>query len=171
MRILMRIVAESSAASPHHGMLEPFAPAAMPIPLPVLPPLPPLVPPLPALVTLLALLLYLATALLVGRARFRHGVLPPASDGPEPFQRAVRVQQNTLEQLVFFLPSLWLAALFASERWASLLGFIWVGARVAYAAGYLQAPEKRGPGFGIGFLAGVVLWLMALAGVLGALGT
>ncbi|MEX1318082.1 MAG: MAPEG family protein [Synechococcaceae cyanobacterium] len=135
----------------------------MPIPLPVLPPL---VPPLPALVTLLALLLYQATGLLVGRARFRHGVKPPATDGPEPFQRALRVQQNTLEQLVFFLPALWLAALFASERWASLLGFIWVGARVAYAAGYLQAPERRGPGFGIAFLAALALWLMALAAVL-----
>ncbi|MGL6134138.1 MAG: MAPEG family protein [Prochlorococcaceae cyanobacterium] len=138
----------------------------MPIPLPVLPPL---VPALPALVTLLALLLYLATVMLVGRARFRHGIKPPASDGPEPFLRALRVQQNTLEQLVFFLPSLWLAALFASESWASLLGFIWVGARVAYAAGYLQAPEKRGPGFGISLLAGVALWLVALAGVLNAL--
>ncbi|MCP9886678.1 MAPEG family protein [Cyanobium sp. ATX 6A2] len=138
----------------------------MPIPLPVLPPL---VPALPALVTLLALLLYLATVMLVGRARFRHGIKPPASDGPEPFLRALRVQQNTLEQLVFFLPSLWLAALFASESWASLLGFIWVGARVAYAVGYLQAPEKRGPGFGISLLAGVALWLVALAGVLNAL--
>lgn len=139
----------------------------MPLPLPVLPAQ---LPALPALVTLLALLLYQATGLLVGRARFRHGVKPPASDGPEPFQRALRVQQNTLEQLVFFLPSLWLAALLASPRWASLLGFIWVGARVAYAAGYLQAPEKRGPGFGISFLAALALWLMALIGVLRALG-
>jgi glutathione S-transferase len=136
----------------------------MPLPLPVV--LSARMPALPALVTLLALVLYLATAMLVGRARLRHGVKPPASDGPEPFQRALRVQQNTLEQLVFFLPSLWLAALFASARWASLLGFIWVGARVAYAAGYLQAPEKRGPGFGIAFLAAAVLWLMALVGVL-----
>ncbi len=139
----------------------------MPLPLPVVPTAQ--LPALPALVTLLAVLLYLATALLVGRARFRHGVKPPASDGPEPFQRALRVQQNTLEQLVFFLPSLWLAALFADVRWASLLGFIWVGARVAYAVGYLQAPEKRGPGFGISFLAALALWLMALVGVLRAL--
>lgn len=138
----------------------------MALPLPVLPAQ---LPPLPALVSLLALLLFQATAMLVGRARIRHGVKPPASDGPEPFQRALRVQQNTLEQLLFFLPSLWLAALFASERWASLLGFIWVGARVAYAAGYLQAPEKRGPGFGISFLAAVALWLMATVGVLQAL--
>jgi len=142
----------------------------MAFPLPVLPARPPVVPELPALVTLLALLLYLATVMLVGRARFRHGVKPPSSDGPEPFQRALRVQQNTLEQLVFFLPSLWLAALLVSVRWASLLGFIWVGARVAYAAGYLQAPEKRGPGFGISFLAAMALWLMAAVGALRALG-
>lgn len=141
--------------------------AAMPVPLPVVVPAP--LPALPALVSLLALLLYQATALLVGRARVRHGVRPPATDGPEPFQRAVRVQHNTLEQLVFFLPSLWLAALFGDVRWASLLGFIWVAARVAYAAGYLQAPARRGPGFGISFLAALGLWLMAGFGVLRAL--
>jgi glutathione S-transferase len=139
----------------------------MPLPLPVV--LSARLPAMPALVTLLALLLFLATAMLVGRARLRHGVKPPAIDGPEPFQRALRVQQNTLEQLVFFLPSLWLAALFASARWASLLGFLWVGARLAYAVGYLQAPEKRGPGFGIGFLAAVALWVLALVGVVRAL--
>jgi glutathione S-transferase len=56
------------------------------------------------------------------------------------------VQQNTLEQLVFFLPVFWLAALMGSETWASLLGFIWVGGRVAYGVGYRLAPNKRGPG-------------------------
>ncbi len=128
------------------------------------------VPPLPALVTLLALLLLQGTGLLVGRARFRHGVKPPSCDGPEPFQRALRVQQNTLEQFLFFLPAFWLAVLFSDLAWASLLGFVWVGARIAYAVGYLQAPEKRGPGFGLAFLASFALWVMATVGVVLALG-
>jgi glutathione S-transferase len=126
-------------------------------------------PALPALVTVAALATYQATALLVGRARFQHGVKPPASSGPEPFERALRVQQNTLEQLVFFLPALWLAALLDNQAVASALGFVWVGGRIAYVVGYLQAPEKRGPGFGISFLAAAVLLVMALVGAVRAL--
>lgn len=128
-----------------------------------------MVPPIPALISLLALLVYQATALVVGRARFQHGVKPPATTGPEPFERAVRVQQNTLEQLVFFLPVFWLAVLLDNPAVASVVGLIWVGGRVAYAVGYLQAPEKRGPGFGISFLSAAVLLVMAVVGAIRAL--
>ena len=99
------------------------------------------------------------------QARVKHKVMPPATSGPEEFERALRVQQNTLEQLVFFLPTFWLAALLGSETWACLLGFIWVGGRVAYGIGYRQAPGKRGPGFGISFLSSVALLVMAIVGV------
>jgi len=120
-------------------------------------------------VSVLALATYQTTALLVGRARVQHQVKPPASSGPEPFERALRVQQNTLEQLVFFLPCLWLAALLDNTTVASGLGLVWVGGRIAYAVGYLQAPEKRGPGFGISFLSSAALLVMALAGSIRAL--
>jgi glutathione S-transferase len=124
------------------------------------------VPAIPALITLLALAVYQATALAVGRARFRHGVKPPATSGPEPFERALRVQQNTLEQLVFFLPVFWLATLLDNPAIAAMLGLVWVGGRIAYAVGYLQAAEKRGPGFGISFLSSAVLLVMALVGAI-----
>ncbi|WP_398334106.1 MAPEG family protein [Vulcanococcus sp.] len=123
------------------------------------------IPALPAVVTLAALITYQGTAMAVGQARVKHKVMPPASTGPEPFECAVRVQQNTLEQLVFFLPTFWLAALLGSPDWASLLGFIWVGGRIAYGVGYRIAPGKRGPGFGISFLSSVVLLVMAIVGV------
>ena len=119
-------------------------------------------PALPAVVTLAALIAYQGTVMAVGQARVKHKVLPPASSGPEGFERAMRVQQNTLEQLVFFLPTFWLAALLSSEAWASLLGFIWVGGRVAYGVGYRQDPAKRGPGFGISFMASAALLVMAI---------
>jgi glutathione S-transferase len=119
-------------------------------------------PALPAVVTLAALIAYQGTVMAVGQARVKHKVLPPASSGPEGFERAMRVQQNTLEQLVFFLPTFLLAALLGSEAWASLLGFIWVGGRVAYGVGYRQDPAKRGPGFGISFLASAALLVMAI---------
>ena len=123
------------------------------------------IPALPAVVTLAALITYQGTAMAVGQARVKHKVMPPATTGPEPFECAVRVQQNTLEQLVFFLPTFWLAALLGSPDWASLLGFIWVGGRIAYGVGYRIAPGKRGPGFGISFLSSVVLLVMATVGV------
>lgn len=124
------------------------------------------VPTLPAVVTLAALITYQGTAMAVAQARLKHKVLPPASSGPEPFERALRVQQNTLEQLVFFLPSFWLAALLVCEGWASLLGFIWVGGRIAYGVGYRQAPAKRRLGFAISFVSSTVLLAMAIVGVL-----
>lgn len=126
--------------------------------------------PLPALVTLVAMAGFLVTVMLVGAARVKHGVKPPAVVGPEPFERALRVQQNTLEQLMFFLPSFWLAEVFSNEAVATALGFIWLGGRVAFAVGYLQAAEKRAAGFAISFISGIVLLVMALVGVLARLG-
>ena len=123
------------------------------------------IPALPAVVTLAALITYQGTAMAVGQARVQHKVMPPASSGPEEFERALRVQQNTLEQLVFFLPTFCLAALLGSETWACLLGFLWVGGRIAYGVGYRQAPGKRGPGFGISFLSSIALLVMAIVGV------
>jgi len=51
-----------------------------------------------------------------------------------------------------------------SETWASLLGLIWVGGRVAYGVGYRLASNKRGPGFGISFLCSIALLVMAIVG-------
>jgi glutathione S-transferase len=132
---------------------QPPAPSAMSVPL------------LPAVVTLAALITYQGTAMAVGQARLKHKVMPPATSGPEDFERALRVQQKTLEQLVFFLPAFWLGALLGDQGLACLLGFLWVGGRIAYGIGYRQAPAKRGPGFGISFLSSAALLVMAVVGV------
>lgn len=121
---------------------------------------------LPALVTLLATGLYLVTSFQVGRARGQHKVRPPAVTGPPAFERVLRVQQNTLEQLAFFLPVFWLAVLFNDLRLASALGFLWVGGRVGFAIGYSRAVEQRAPGFLIALLASVLLFGLALTGVI-----
>ena len=68
-----------------------------------------------AAVTLLALLLYLVIGLNVAEARIKYKVRAPAVTGDEHFDRAYRVQMNTLEQMTFFLPSLWLCAFYLSE--------------------------------------------------------
>ncbi|BAD79286.1 glutathione S-transferase [Synechococcus elongatus PCC 6301] len=125
--------------------------------------------PLIAVISALALILYQVLAFNVGRARARYQVKPPQVSGPPEFERVYRVQQNTLEQLVFFLPSLWLFAGFVNETAAASLGGIWIFGRILYAWGYYQAPEKRGPGFGISFLSSAVLAIGALIGGLLAL--
>ena len=117
------------------------------------------------LVTVLALVLFFVVTINVGRARVKSGIKPPQMLGDPEFERAVRVQQNTLEQLVLFLPALWIFAIVVSPIYAAGLGAVWLVGRVLYAWGYYQAAEKRGPGFGISSLAAIVLILGALIGV------
>ena len=124
---------------------------------------------LPALTTLVALLLYVVVSINVGRARMKFKVAAPAVTGSPDFERVYRVQMNTLEQLVAFLPALWLFAFFLSPLWASAIGAAWIVGRVLYALGYYSAAEKRGAGFAISFFAFAALWGGACWGVVSAL--
>ena len=122
-----------------------------------------------ALITLLALLLYFVVIGIVGRARSKYGIKAPAVTGNAHFERAYRVQMNTVEQMVFFLPSLWLYAILVSDKGAAAGGLIWVAARVLYAVNYLRDPDTRGPGAMISVLAAAGLFLGAAYGVARAL--
>ncbi len=124
---------------------------------------------LPALVTLLTMLLLLGTTLIVGRARGTYAIKAPATSGHPAFERAYRVQMNTLEQTVLFLPALWLAASFGFSGWAGIAGLVWLAGRGWYAAAYLKDPAKRGPGFGLGMLGLLALLVMAGIGVVRAM--
>ncbi len=125
--------------------------------------------PLPALVSLLALLLYFVVTINVGRARAKYGIPAPQMSGNPDFERVLRVQQNMLEQLIFFLPALWIFCFYLNPLWGSGLGMLWVAGRALYAWGYYQAAEKRGPGFAIASLSSLVLVLAGLVGVVLAL--
>lgn len=120
---------------------------------------------LPELVILLSVALLFATMFFTGRARAKHGIKAPATTGHPAFERAYRVQMNTLEQVVMFLPTLWLAARFGNPTWAGVLGLVWLLGRVWYTAAYLRDPARRGPGFGLAMLAWAVLFLLAIYGV------
>lgn len=124
---------------------------------------------LPSLVTAIALVVYFIVTLNVGRARAKYQVKPPATSGSPEFDRVLRVQQNMLEQLVLFLPALWLFSVYVSPVWGAALGVIWVIGRILYAWGYYQAAEKRGLGFGINVLSLLILLLGGLVGVVGVL--
>jgi len=121
-----------------------------------------------ALITLLTVVLMIVTAMLVGKARSTHGVKAPATTGHPDFERAFRVQANTLESALAFLPALWIAGSYSSSKIAAVLGAVWLLGRVLYITGYLKAAEKRGMGFIISFLALVGLlgfgaWGIAVA--------
>jgi glutathione S-transferase len=119
-----------------------------------------------AIVTALALLEYVVISFLVGRARGKYGIKAPATSGHPMFERTFRVHQNTLEQMVVFLPALWLFGLFVSSTWGAAVGLLFIIGRVLYVQGYLADPEKRGPGFLLGFVANIVLLIGGLIGAL-----
>ena len=120
---------------------------------------------LPALVTLLAVLLQFGTMWAVGHARGKYGIKAPATSGDPAFERAYRVQMNTLENTVMFLPTLWLAASYGFSGWAGIAGLVWIVGRVWYALAYLQDAGKRGPGFALGMIGWAATLVMAGIGV------
>ena len=129
--------------------------------------------PFVAIVTMLALGQFFWLALQVARARRRYGVAAPATTGNEVFERHFRVQMNTLEQLVLFLPSLWIFAHYISPLWAAALGMLFVIGRAIYATSYVRDPKSRSLGFGLSafptfaMMIGIVVWAVR-AIVLGA---
>jgi glutathione S-transferase len=119
-----------------------------------------------ATVTCLSILLYLFAGFGVARARKTFGVKAPATTGHPDFERAFRVQMNTLEWMPIFLPSLWLFAIYISDALAAAIGVVWIAGRILYIIGYSQAANKRGTGFGVQALAAMVLLLGALGAIL-----
>ncbi len=120
---------------------------------------------LPALVTLLTVLLLFGTLFAAGHARGKYGIEAPAVSGHPVFERAYRVQMNTLEASVMFLPTLWLAAHYGFSGWAGVAGLVWLIGRIWYAAAYLADAGKRGPGFVLALLGWAATLVMACIGV------
>jgi uncharacterized MAPEG superfamily protein len=118
-----------------------------------------------AFVALLALIEYLAISIMTGRARGQYGVKAPATTGHPIFERWLRVQQNTIEQLVIFLPALFLFASYVSPRWGALLGLVFVTGRAIYARSYVADPESRSLGFGLTVIPNILLLLGTLLAV------
>jgi glutathione S-transferase len=119
-----------------------------------------------AIVALLALLEYMIISMLCGQARGRYDVQAPATTGHPVFERWYRVQMNTLEQLVVFLPALFLFARFVSPHWAGWLGLVFIVGRAIYARSYVADPASRSLGFGLTFIPNVLLVLGALLGAI-----
>lgn len=121
------------------------------------------------IVTALALIQFTVFGFKVGSARGRLGVKAPATTGNETFERYFRVQQNTMEALVVFLPGLYLFSHYFSPLIATALGVVYLIGREVYAASYVKDPAKRSAGYGLSFLPAMILLAGGLIGAIRAL--
>lgn len=101
---------------------------------------------------------------LVGRARAKYRVLPPAVSGHEVFDRIFRAQVNSVEQLVMFLPALYIASKYWPSLYIAAVGVVYLLGRIIYWRSYV-AGQNRGLGFML--TAGSTIALLA-AGLFGA---
>ena len=86
-----------------------------------------------AIVTGLVLVEYMVLAARVGLNREKFGVAAPATSGNEIWERHFRVQQNTVEQLIIFLPALWVFGYYTSAPIGAALGVAFLVGRAVYA--------------------------------------
>ncbi|MCL2657900.1 MAG: MAPEG family protein [Betaproteobacteria bacterium] len=108
--------------------------------------------PLTTGITLLIVLLMFGVAANVGYARERYGVKAPAMTGNEYFERAYRIQSNTMEWAMIFLPTLWIFACYVGDLHALIAGLVGLAGRILYAVSYQRDPKTRSTGFMLGML-------------------
>jgi glutathione S-transferase len=117
-----------------------------------------------AIVTVAGLIEFFWFGVLVARARAKYGISAPATTGNDVFERYFRVHMNTLEQLILFLPALWIFAYFISPIWAAALGVVFLIGRPIYCASYVRDPKSRSLGFALtalptmAMLVGILVW-------------
>jgi len=120
---------------------------------------------LTAWITLAAMTMYIWVFANVGNARKKFQISAPVCEGPIEFQSVLRVQANTVEQMILFFPALWMCAIFLGDLWGAAGGALWVVGRVIYALGYYEDPKKRSLGFGISSFATLALMLGTIVGL------
>tara|TARA_R110000868_G_scaffold107263_8_gene293464 strand:+ start:2556 stop:2954 length:399 start_codon:yes stop_codon:yes gene_type:complete len=119
--------------------------------------------------TLAVVLITLLFAARTGAARGKTGVKAPAMSGSDEFERANRVHLNTVEQLVMFLPVLWIFATQMGDLAAGIAALVWVIGRVLYSQAYMADPATRTIGFVIGLAALAIPFLISAGMIIGGL--
>lgn len=115
------------------------------------------------IVTAVALFQYLVFGTLVAQARGKYGVNAPATTGHEMFERAYRIQMNTLELLVVFVPALWMAGRYWSPAWVAAAGAVFIVGRLVYFRAYTADPATRTLGFSLSIAP--IVGLIAATGI------
>jgi uncharacterized MAPEG superfamily protein len=118
------------------------------------------------LVGALAVLQFFFFGFMTGAARRKSGLKAPAVTGDAGFERMYRVQTNTLETLVAFLPALFIAGNHWPSAFVSGIGAIYLVGRFVYWRAYISNPEGRGLGFMLSMLPTFVLIVLAILGPL-----
>lgn len=118
------------------------------------------------IIAMLALIEYQVFGFQVGVARGKGNVKAPAVTGDPTFERTFRAHQNTLEQLIIFLPALYGCAYYVNEMLAVGAGVVFLIGRAMYFRAYAADAEKRGTGMMVTMLASVTLVLGTLIGAL-----
>jgi glutathione S-transferase len=114
------------------------------------------------IVIVLALFQFIFFGAAVGWARARYQIRAPATTGNEVFERYFRVQMNTVEQLLVFIPAIWLFAALVSAKWAAVLGVVYLAGRLIYFFSYVKDPRSRSLGFALSSLPGILMLLGVL---------
>ena len=118
------------------------------------------------LIILLALAQFTFFSLSVGASRTKYGVTAPKTSGDESWERLYRVQQNTMEQLVIFVPAMLAFTAYLSSKWVFVPGIIFLVGRLLYSYEYINNPGSRVPGMALTLLANAVLLGGAVIGIL-----
>ena len=117
------------------------------------------------IIVMLALLEYIWFTVRVGASRGKYEISAPATSGNKTWERAFRVQQNTLEQLIIFIPGTYAFAYYLSDTWVWVPGAMFIVGRFLYSGEYISNPDSRVPGMSLTLLANAAL----VVGVLGKL--
>lgn len=117
------------------------------------------------IITILALAQFVLFGIQVGSMRGKHGIKAPAVTGHPEFERIFRVQQNSMEQLVVFIPALWIFAYLVNPLWGAGMGLVFIIGRFIYRSSYVKDPDARGIGFTITFVptAVMLVWSLVVA--------
>ena len=121
------------------------------------------------IVIIIAVFEFFGFGLAVAKARGRYGCPAPATAGHEMFERYYRVQMNTLEQLVIFIPAIVLFAWVFDPRWAAAIGVVWILGRLVYFRSYVRDPRSRALGFAMTALPSLGMLAAALVGLVAGL--
>ena len=124
--------------------------------------------PLIHLIVGLALVQFLLFGIAVGHARGRYNVRAPAISGHDVFERYFRVQMNTLELLIIFVPSILIFGQYMSAYIGAALGVVYILGRFVYFRAYVKEPRRRSLGFGLSAFPVLVLLAGAIIGAIRA---
>lgn len=81
------------------------------------------------------------------------------------FERAYRVQMNTLELLIILIPALYISAKYWSPTYTAIAGAVYLVGRLVYWRAYMADPKTRSLGFSLSMGPILVLVAASLLGV------